>query len=113
MITWEEIELAVLAKSPKAKPFLDILATHWGDGKLTEAIADRFIGSFMAGNFIEAKRLIYAESDADTIIAADRAENAALAQMIAGDQTIYDFAQDFLALLLKIALGAALASVNS
>ena len=39
MIPWNDIRDKVLAKEPKAAPFVEIVGRYWGDGKLTEDIA--------------------------------------------------------------------------
>jgi len=108
MIPWTEIREKILAKEPKAAPFLDIVAKYWGDGTLTEDIANRFIFAWLNRNFVQARSLLYGSMTAADLIDADKVENDRLAAMVAQEKKLYDFAAELQALLLKIALGAAL-----
>ncbi len=112
MIPWTEIRDKVLAKEPKAGAFLDIVGKYWGDGKLTEDIANRFIAAWLDRNFVQARSLLYGSMTADDLIAADKAENERLAAMVAQEKKLYDFAAELEAALLKVALGVALAAVG-
>jgi hypothetical protein len=112
MIPWTDIREKVLAKEPKAAPFIEIVGRYWGDGKLTEDIANRFIAAWMNRNFVQARALLYGSMTADDLIAADKAENQRLAAMIEQERKLYDFAAELEAALLKVALGVALAAVG-
>lgn len=110
--TWEQIREQVLAKAPSAAPFLDILEKHWGEGKLTEAIAGEFIALFSAGRLTEAEALIISQMDADELILAQSVANKELRAMIDREKTIYNFFDDVRGGLLKVALGCCLAMVG-
>ncbi|MFB3894426.1 MAG: hypothetical protein ACE15C_20690 [Phycisphaerae bacterium] len=112
MIPWMEIRDKVLAVEPKAGPFLDIVGRYWGDGRLTEDIAGRFIAAWMNRNFVAARALLYGSMTADDLIAADNAANDRLAAMIEQEKKLHDFAVELEAALLKVALGVALAAVG-
>jgi hypothetical protein len=112
VIPWNEIRQKVLAAEPKAGPFLDIVGKYWGDGKLTDDIANRFVAAWMNRNFVEARRLLYAQITAADLLAQDQAENDRLASMVAQEKKLYDFAGELEAALLKVALGIALAAVG-
>ncbi|HUT60765.1 MAG TPA: hypothetical protein VNA25_23210 [Phycisphaerae bacterium] len=112
MIPWTDIREKILAKEPKAAPFLEIVAKYWGDGKLTEDIANRFITAWMNRNFVGARKLLYGSMTANDLIAVDKAENQRLAAMIEQERKLYDFAAELEAALLKVALGVVLAAVG-
>lgn len=112
MIPWNDIVANVLAKEPKAKPFLDIVGKYWGDGKLTEDVANRFLAAWMGSNYIEAKRILYGSMAADDLIAADKVENEKLAAMIVAERKLYNFGAELGAAVLKVALGVVLAALG-
>jgi len=112
MPTWEEIKQKVLEKEPKAAPALAVIEKHWGDGKLTQELAEQFISAWMQGDYVEAKRLLYSSMTAEALIEEDRSENARLKAMIDAETKLYDFAAEFAAVVLKVALGVALAAVG-
>ena len=111
-LNWNDITAQVLKVEPKAAPALAVISQYWGDGKLTAETAQRFVNSYCSGNYVEAKRLLYGQSTAQQILDADKAENDALATMIANDKKLYDFLNAFEAALLKIALGVCLAALG-
>ena len=111
-IEWSEIKDKVLSVEPKAAPLLAIIEQYWGDGQLTQELAERFIQACLAGNYIEAQRMLYRKADADTLIEADKAANAQLAQWVEQETKLYNFFGELRVAILKIALGCALAMVG-
>jgi len=116
MSDWDEIAATVVSRVPESQrttvsEVLVLLARYWGDGKLTEAIARRFIECMVHGNYVEAKKLLYGEMDAAALLEADHAENDRLARMIAEDKQVYDFLDELQMLALKVAVGVAMAAL--
>lgn len=112
MISWTDARMAVLAKAPSAGVLLDIIEKYWGDGKLTEDLAKRFIDAFMQGDYIGAKKLLYGTMLAADLINVDVQANAELKKWIDQEKKIYDFSQEIIAQALKVALGLALITVG-
>lgn len=112
MKTWEEIENEIIAKEPRAKPFLDVIKQYWGDGKLTESIVNAYIGAYLKGNYVAAKKLIVNQMTADELIAEDQAENSRLRLMVDADKKVSEFGNALWGTLLKVALAVAMAAVG-
>jgi len=111
MIEWAIVRDKVLAVDAKAGPLLDIVEKYWGDGKLTDEIAKEFIALWLGKRYVEAEKLLYKSMTADDLLAADKAANDRLAEMVANEKRVHDFLGDLQGALLKIALGIALAAV--
>ena len=111
-IPWQTIKDRVLAKEPRAAPILDVIEKYWGDGKLTKELAERFIRACLIGDYVEAKRLLYQQADADALVEADRAANLQLRQWIEQEKKVYDFLGELQAATIQIALGCAMAMVG-
>ncbi|MDY7011757.1 MAG: hypothetical protein SVV80_13550 [Planctomycetota bacterium] len=111
-ITWLEVKEKVLAAEPKAGPVLAIIEQYWGDGQLTKELAERFIQACLAGNYVEAQKLLYQKADADALIEADKTANAQLAQWVEQEKKVHNFLGALRGALIQIALGCALAMVG-
>jgi len=113
VVPWQKIRAEILKREPKARPFLDILERYWKDGLAVET-AKRLLSAYWSGNYVEAKRILYACNDIspDALIAADRQANEELAKMIEQEKKLHDFGKELSVLVLKVAVGAALAAVG-
>ena len=107
-----ELRQSVLEREPKAGPLLDVIERYWGDGRLTEDLAGRFIAAYARGDYVQARKLFYDSAPAAALIEADQAENDRLRELIDQDRRLFDFGRAFAAALLKVALGVALAAVG-
>ena len=112
LASWTDIRAAVLAKAPNAAPELDVIAKYWGDGKLTEEIVREFIDAYCRGDYVSARKSLYGTMSTAQLIESDKAENEALAGIVAAEKKVYDFFGEFEGVVLKVALGAALAAVG-
>lgn len=112
LLSWPEIRAKVLAKAPNAAPALDVVAQYWGDGKLTEEIAVEFVQAYCRGDYVAARKALYGTMSATDLIREDRAENERLARIVEAERQVYNFFGELEAVVLKVALGAALAAVG-
>jgi len=110
--SWDQIRAAVLAKAPNASAALDVVEKYWGDGKLTEEIASEFVKAYCSGDYVGARKLLYGTMSASDLIQEDAAENERLARIVEAERKVYDFFGELEGVVLKIALGAALAAVG-
>ena len=111
MIEWAIVRDKVLAVDAKTGPLLDIVEKYWGDGKLTDEIAKEFIALWLGKRYVEAEKLLYKSMTADDLLAADKAANDRLAQMVANETRFFDFIGEAWGAILQVAAGIALFAV--
>ena len=112
LLSWSEIRAKVLEKAPNAETVVDLVEKYWGDGRLTEEIATEFVKAYCRGDYVAARKALYGTMSALDLINEDKAENERLARIVEAETKVYNFFGELEGVVLKIALGAALAAVG-
>jgi hypothetical protein len=112
VLSWSEIRAKVLEKAPNAAVALDVVERYWGDGKLTEEIATQFVQAYCRGDYVAARKALYGTMSPLDLINEDKAENERLARIVEAETKVYNFFGELEGVVLKVALGAALAAVG-
>jgi hypothetical protein len=111
-LTWEAIKAKVLEKEPNAAAVLVVIEKYWGDGKLTQDLATRFVEACSAGNYVAAQKLIYGQASAAALLEADQEANLQLKKWVEQETKMYNFLAELQGKLIQIALGCALVMVG-